>query len=115
MPRIRQRARGLNKALEQERKREEELANQLTLKDQLSEMVNENREYFLEKVNDHLENLLDNAKKDNDIPIKMAKHYAMRDKIARAKLKRAHGKIESLTRKEEKKRLDILAKASIHA
>ena len=45
----------------------------------------------------------------------MVKHYDMRDKIARAKLKRAHEKIEALTKKEEKKRLDILAKASLHA
>jgi len=45
----------------------------------------------------------------------MAKHYAMRDKIARAKLKRAHAEIEALTKQEEKNRLDILAETSLHA
>jgi len=66
-------------------------------------MVNENRENWLERVNGHMENLLDNAKKDNDIQRMMAKHYPMRDKLARAKLKRAHAKIEALTKQEEKR------------
>ena len=101
--------------MEQERKREPELANELTLNEKFAKMVNENREYWLERVNGHLENLLKNSKKDNDIQRKVAKHYAMRDKIARAKLKRAHAKIEALTKQEEKKRLDILAEASLHA
>jgi len=66
-------------------------------------------------VNGHLEHLLDKTNKDNGIQIRMEKYYAMRNKIARAKLKRAHEKIEALTKKEDKKRLDILAKASLHA
>lgn len=45
----------------------------------------------------------------------MAKHYAMRHKNARTKLKRVDAKIEALTKKEEKKRLDILAEAPLHA
>lgn len=65
--------------------------------------------------NGDLENLLNKAKKDNDIQRRMAKHYAMRDKIAKAKLRRGHAKIEALTKKEEKNRLDILVKASLHA
>ena len=85
------------------------------MNEQFAKMVNENREYWLEKVNDHLENLLDKAKKDNYIQRRMAKHYAMRDKTARDNLKRAHAKIEALTKKEEKKRLDILVEASLHA
>ena len=62
-----------------------------------------------------MEALLDKAKRDIDIQRRMAKYYAMRNKIARAKLKRAHAKIEALTKQEEKKRLDILAEASLHA
>jgi len=65
-------------------------------------------------VNTHLEGLLDKAKRDIDIQRRMAKYYAMRNKIARAKLKRAHAKIEALTKKEEKRRLDILTEASLH-
>jgi len=45
----------------------------------------------------------------------MAKYYTLTNKIARAKLKRAHAKIEALTKQEEKRRLDILFKASLHA
>jgi len=45
----------------------------------------------------------------------MTKYYAMRNKIARAKLKRAHAKIEALTKKEEKRKLDILAETSLQA
>lgn len=48
------------------------------------------------------------AQKENDIQRKMAKHYAMRNKISRAKLKRAHAKIQALTKQEEKEKLDIL-------
>ena len=62
-----------------------------------------------------MENLLDKANKENGIQRMMVKHYAMRGKIARAKLKRAHAKIEALTKQEEKRRLDILVEASLHA
>jgi len=31
------------------------------------------------------------------------------------KLKRAHAKVEALTKQEEKKRLDILVRVSLHA
>ena len=72
-------------------------------------------EYWLEKVNDHLEKILGKANQDNDIQRRMEKYYAMRKKVARAKLKRAHAKLEALTKQEHKKRLDILAKASLHA
>ena len=36
-------------------------------------------------------------------------------KIARSKLKQANAKIEALTMKEQKRMLDILTKASLHA
>ena len=78
-------------------------------------MVNEIWEHWLERINGHLEKLLVKAKKDNDIQRRMANYYAMRNKIGRAKLKRAHAKIEALTKQEEKRRLDILAEASLHA
>lgn len=45
----------------------------------------------------------------------MAKHYAMRNKISRDKLKRAHAKIEGLTHQKEKDKLEMLVEASIHA
>ena len=58
---------------------------------------------------------MEKENKDNDILRKKVKHYAQKDKIATTKLKRANAKIEALTMKEEERRLDILAKASLHA
>lgn len=45
----------------------------------------------------------------------MAKYYAMRNKIARAKLKRAHAKIEALTHQKEKDKLDLFVEASLYS
>ena len=45
------------------------------------------RESWLEKESLHLEGQLEKAKRDTDMQRKMAKHYAMRNRIARAKLK----------------------------
>ena len=39
----------------------------------------------------------------------MARHYAMRNRIARAKLKHAHAKIRALIEAKEKEKLNILA------
>ena len=61
-----------------------------------------------------MEEPLAKAQKDNDIQRKMAKHYAIRNKIARAKLKRAHAKIQALTKQEKKEKLEILAEVSLH-
>ncbi|MCY6524801.1 hypothetical protein, partial [Actinobacillus pleuropneumoniae] len=44
-----------------------------------------------------------------------AKYYAMRSKIARAKLKRVNVRIEALTHQKEKDKLDLLVEASLHA
>ena len=44
VPRRRPRTRGLKRALELEKKREAELANEFTLSEQFSKMVNENQE-----------------------------------------------------------------------
>lgn len=45
----------------------------------------------------------------------MEKHYANRERNARAKLKAAKEKIESLAHQEEKTKLDILSKDSLQA
>ena len=112
-PRSRPRTRGLKRALALERKKEVELANQRTLNEQLAMVINENQEPWLDRPNEHLEKLLGKANKDNDILRRKIKHYAQRDKIAMAKLKRAYAKIEALTMQNEKKKLDILAEASL--
>ena len=58
---------------------------------------------------------MEKSKRDNDIQRKMDKHYAMRNKIARAKLKRALAKIRALTELKEKEKLNILADFSFQA
>ena len=86
VPRRSPRTRGLKIDLELERQKEVELANELTFNDQFAIMVNENREHWLDRGNQHLEKLLEKAKKDNDILRKRAKHYCKRNQIARSKL-----------------------------
>lgn len=115
VPRRWPRTRGLKRALELEKQKEVELANELTLNEQFAKMVNENQEHQLERVKNHLENLLDKAKRDNNIQRKMAKYYCRRNKIARAKLNAANVRIEALTHQGEKNKLCILAEASLHA
>ena len=105
----------MKRALEIERQKEVELANQLTLNEQFAVIINESWEKWLERAIQHLHKLLEKRNKDNDILIKRAKHYAKKNKIARSKLKQANEKIEALTMQEEKRRLDILSEASIHA
>ena len=58
VPRRRSRSRGLKRALELEKKREAELANEFTLNEKFAKMVNENWEHWLQRVNGHLEELL---------------------------------------------------------
>ena len=115
MPTRRPRTRGLKRAFELEREKEAQLANQLTLNEQFGIMMNENREYWLERANTHLEELLAKANRDMEIQRRMAKYYAMRNKIARAKLKRAQARIEALVHQEEKDKLDLLVEDSTHA
>ena len=45
----------------------------------------------------------------------MAKHYANRERNARAKLKAKKEQIEALTHQKEKEKLEILAEASLQA
>ena len=54
VPRKRPRTRGLKRALLLERKKEAELANELTLNEKFAIMINENRENWFERVNEHL-------------------------------------------------------------
>ena len=111
----RPRARGLKRALELERQKEVELANKLTLNEQFSIIVNENKEQWLDRDNQNLEKLLENANKDNDILIKKAKHYFKKNQIASSKLKKAKSRHETLIKKNEGDKLDIISKASIIA
>jgi len=78
-------------------------------------MANDNGEHWLEKLNSHLKELLDEAKRGNEIHRNEAKHYAYRERISRAKLKATKEKIEVLTKQDKKRRVEIPTKASFHA
>lgn len=64
IPRRRPRTRGLKRDLKLEREKEAQLASQLTLNEQFGIVMNENREYWLERSNNHLEDLLDKANRN---------------------------------------------------
>lgn len=83
--RKRSRTRGLRKALDIERQKEVELEEQLTLNEQLVKDIAKNRESWLEKVNTHLETLLEKANKDVELQRKIAEYYA-RSKLKRSRL-----------------------------
>ena len=83
----------------------------------LEQEINEDREANLERVNIHLERLLDKADKDLALLRHMAFHYRARNMRAKARIKSLKAKLRKATRKEkqekEKDQLRILAKASL--
>lgn len=106
---------GLNISLARERQREVELAENLTPSELLALEISKDRESWLDRANLHLERLLKKANKDNHFLRSRVKLHAWKEKIVLEKLKRANAKIEILTKKREKKRLDILVEVSLHA
>ena len=49
--------------------------------------INENGEFWLDKVNFHLNNLLKNAKRDNKFQRHMTTHYYTRNQVSKFKIK----------------------------
>ena len=115
VPRIRPRTGGMKRALEIERKKEPEIINEITWNEKFSIVINENLENQFESINEHLEKLLEKEKKDNDIQRNMAKHYCRRNQIARSMLKKVNSKLDNLIMQEEKRKLENLTEASLHA
>jgi len=83
----------------------------------LEQKINEDREAKLERVNMHLERLLEKADKDLALLRHMAFHYRARNMSAKARIKSWKAKLRKETRraKEEKGKdqLKILAQASL--
>ena len=76
--------------------------------------INENREFWLEKVNFHLKNRLKRAKRDNKFQRHMATHYYTRNQVSKVKIKQLKKILqETLIRQKEKVKLDLLVDASI--
>ena len=105
----------MKRALELEREKEVELANELTLNEKFSIIVNDNQEKWLDKANHHLEKLLEKENKDNDIFRRRAKNYFKKNQIASSKLQKAKSRLETLTKKNEGDKLDTIAEASLIA
>ena len=72
--RKRTRTMGLKKALQKE-KEKNPTDEELTFEERISKEINEDNEFWLEKVNTHLENLLYNENKDKNIHKHMVSRY----------------------------------------
>ena len=84
------------------------------IKDIIALQINEDREYWLSKVNDHLENILDKSNRDNQLLRHMAHHYHTRNMISNIKLKQLKNKLKEILKdKNERDNLEMLAKASM--
>ena len=94
--RRRPRTMGLKKALEKQRENKSNLAEQLTLDEFLAMEIAHDREPWLERAKIHLHSNLGKANKSLDLQIKMTKHYAQRNQVAREKLKKALIEIQAL-------------------
>lgn len=83
----------------------------------MEQEINEDREANLERVNMHLERLLDKADKDLALLRHMAFHYMARNKICKARIRNLKAKLRKEKRKQKRQReldhLQILAKASL--
>ena len=106
---------GLKKALAKQREQELTLAEQLPLDELLAIEIAHDWEPWLERENIYLEDKLEKANKYLDLQRKMTKHYAQRNQVARAKLKKAHAKIQALKEEKDQENLGILTEASLQA
>ena len=69
-------------------------------------------EHWLERANIHLEAKLERENEDLDLQRNMTKHYAWRNQVARAKLKKALIEIQALKGGKDQENLGVLAEAS---
>jgi len=81
----------------------------------LDQEINEDRESNLERVNIHLERLLDKAYKDLALLRHMAFHYRARHMSSKAQIRNLKAKLKKATRKQKRQRehdrLQILGEA----
>ena len=83
----------------------------------MEQEINEDREANLEKVNMHLERLLDKSDKDHALLRHMAFHYMARNKVCKARIRNLKAKLRKAIKKQKRQReldrIQILAKASL--
>lgn len=104
---------GFRKALQREREKKPPM-EELTFKERISMEINEDREFWLENVNFHLEKLLEKSNRDNKLQNKMAIHYYTRNQFAKVKIKQSKEKHkETLINQDEKGKLDFIFDSSM--
>lgn len=83
-------------------------------KDKSIEQKDNDREYVLEKVNSHLEKLLDKENKENNMLYHMAYHSLAQNKICKTRTRYLKAKLrKALKAKKEQDKLRILVKDSL--
>lgn len=91
--RKRPRTRGLKKVLQEDQ--EHILLNEdLDLEDRISIEVYQDKEYWLNRVNEHLEKLFEKENRDNQFLKHMAHHYQAQNMIANVKVKQLENKLK---------------------
>lgn len=104
---------GLKKALQKERN-QNLLVKHLISEDKITMKINEDGEYWIYKVNGHLDKLLDKANMDSQMLRHMAHHYQTRNKICNIKVKQMKNRLkETLKGKGEMENMDMLVEASM--
>ena len=83
----------------------------------MEQEINDDRESWLERVNIHLEGLLDKADRDKALLIHMDFHYMAQNKVCKARMRNLKAKLKKAIRKKKKQKehdhLQILAEASL--
>ena len=112
---------GLKKALEKQKEEEDALLQSTPLTALFKKEIENNREAWLERVNDHLEKKLERANRDLDLQRRMTEHYKKLNqfarrklKVAQEKLKEAKGKCPAKKLRKDTSGLQILASTSQH-
>lgn len=60
---------------------------ELTFEERIAMEINEDREFWLDNINCHLDKLLENVNGDNQLLRHMAQHYQAQNMIANVKVK----------------------------
>ena len=92
--RKRPRTMGLKKALEKQKEEEDALLQSTPLTTLFEQDIENNREAWLERVNDHLEKKFENANRDLDLQRRMTRHYKKLNQFVRRKLKAGQEKLK---------------------
>ena len=68
------------------------------------EQRDEDREYLLEKVNVHLEHLLEKANREKAMLRRMTHHYMARNMSSKARIRSLKAKLRKVTKRQKRKK-----------